>query len=240
MSVKKVVVFNPKGGSGKTTLSTNLASYYSSQGVKTALMDYDMQGSSTYWLSRRPKNLLNIQSIPAYQRSGGMTRSFLMRVESDVQRIIVDSPAGADAMEFRSTLADADAIVIPVLPSDIDIHAVTRSIADLLLRAKVTQRGQRIAVVANRSRKNTLIYRRLELFLHSLDIPFVTTLRDTQNYVRAAEEGIGIFEMKPYLVKPDLETWQPLLQWLEGSQQPRPAKPKVSDSAAQQNHALKT
>lgn len=243
VDIKKVVIFNPKGGSGKTTLSTNLASYYSSQGLKTALMDYDMQGSSTYWLSRRPEHLMSIQSIPAFKQANGMTRSFLLRLEPDVQRVIVDSPAGADVSAFRSTLSDADAILIPVLPSDIDIHAVTRSIADLLLRAKVTQRGQRIAVVANRSRTNTLIYRRLELFLHSLEIPFLTTLRDTQNYVKAAEMGIGIFEMKPYLVKPDLQTWQPLLDWLEGSRaltsDEKPAATKVTTTEDIAQNSLK-
>lgn len=213
--MKKVVVFNPKGGSGKTTLSTNLASYYASQGLQTALMDFDVQGSSTFWLGKRHDDQPSIQSVPAFKQANGMTRSFLLRLEPGTQRVVVDCPASASADAMRATLHDADAILIPVLPSDIDIHAVTRAIADLLLSAKVRQRGQRLAVIANRSRKNTLIYRRLELFLNSLDIPFVTSLRDTQNYVHASEEGVGIFEMKSWQVKPDLATWQPLLDWLE-------------------------
>lgn len=225
--MRKIVVFNPKGGSGKTTLSTNLASYYASQRFKTALMDYDIQGSSTFWLSRRPERCRVIQSIPAYKHTNGVTRSWFLRVGPETQRLIVDSPAGADMMAFKDTLNDADAILIPVLPSDIDIHAVTHSIADLLLRARIGQRSQRIAVVANRSRRNTLVYQRLERFLNSLEIPFVTTLRDTQNYVRAAEEGLGIFEMKSRLVATDLRSWEPLIDWLEA----RPEKQWVCQPA---------
>lgn len=226
--MKKIVVFNPKGGSGKTTLSTNLASYYASNRFKTALMDYDCQGSSTFWLNRRPQQYNEIQSIPAFKKVNGMTRSWFLRLDPGTERVVVDSPAGADIQEFKSTLNDADAILIPVLPSDIDIHAVTHAIADLLLRAKITQRSQRIAVIANRTRKNTLIYKKLEKFLNSLEIPFITTLRDTQNYVHAAEEGVGLFEMKPYRVKQDLNSWEPLISWLE----PNEAKKEIASVIA--------
>jgi len=136
-------------------------------------------------------------------------------VDIGTERLIIDSPAGADLIQFKTTLNDADAIVIPVLPSDIDIHAVTHSIADLLLRARVSKREQRIAVVANRSRKNTVVYRKLEKFLSSLGIPFISTLRDTQNYVKAAEQGLGIFEMKKLNLQKDLLTWKPIIEWVE-------------------------
>jgi len=221
--MQKIVIFNPKGGSGKTTLSTNLASYYASQRYKTALMDYDRQGSSTFWLKRRPPQCHSIQSINAAKPQGGVTRSWQLHVEPGTERVVVDSPAGADANDFRRTLNEADAILIPVLPSDIDIHSVTLAIADLLLRAKINRGSQRIAVIANRSRKNTLVYQRLERFLLSLDIPFVTTLRDTQNYVHAAEQGLGLFEMKSSKVKKDLSSWQPLIDWLDAKLVVQPA-----------------
>ena len=112
----------------------------------------------------------------------------------------------------------ADAIIVPVLPSDIDIHACSRCIADLLLIAKVRRDENRIAVIANRVKRNTLIYQSLMRFLETLRIPVIATLRDSQNYVRAAEQGVGLHEMKKALVAQDLEDWAPLLAWLKAKE----------------------
>jgi chromosome partitioning protein len=112
---------------------------------------------------------------------------------------------------------------VPVLPSDIDIHACSKCIADLLLIAKVRRDENRIGVVANRVKRNTLIYQSLMRFLETLRIPVIATLRDSQNYVRAAEMGVGLHEMKPNAVEQDLEDWRPMLAWLkakEGAWQP--------------------
>jgi chromosome partitioning protein len=209
-----VTVVNSKGGAGKTTLSTNIASYYAKANYKTALIDYDSQGSSTFWLKRRPETAPPIQSIAAYKPDTNVTRSWFLRPEVNTQRVVVDSPSGLDVATFRSNFAQADAIIIPVLPSAIDIHAVSHFIADLLLIAKVNKSDGRMVVVANRARKNTLVYQQLEKFLNSLGITFITTLRDTQNYVRASELGLGIFEIEGATIDRDLETWQPLLTWL--------------------------
>jgi chromosome partitioning protein len=108
----------------------------------------------------------------------------------------------------------AETIIIPVLPSPIDIRAASHFIRDLLLVGKVSRKQTRIAVVANRVRENTRVYHTLEKFLTSLKIPFVTTLRDTQNYIRAEERGLGIFELAPSSVAQDVEQWEPLLKWL--------------------------
>ena len=110
---------------------------------------------------------------------------------------------------------DAQKVIVPVLPSDIDIHAASRCIADLLLVAKIKRAENRIGVIANRVRKNTLMFHSLMRFLEKLEIPVVATIRDSQNYVRAAEQGVGIHEMKPYLVKEDMVQWETLLGWLE-------------------------
>lgn len=211
----RVVVVNPKGGSGKTTVATNLASYYASQNHVTALMDYDTQGSGTYWGSLRDGGLPPIQIVPAFRQPVGMTRSFMLRLPSDVSRVIVDTPAALDLNDFRPTLQQAGAILVPVLPSDVDIHAVSRCIADLLLVAKINRKAERIAVIANRVRRNTLMYQKLEAFLGNLGIPFVATFRDTQNYVKAFEAGRGIFEMELRGLEADRQSWQNLLQWLE-------------------------
>ncbi len=214
---KQVVVLNAKGGSGKTTLSTNLAAYYAKTGLKTALMDYDPQGSATFWLSKRSPELPAIQSIAAYKHAHSVTRSWFLRADSDTQRIVVDSPAGIDLTAFQSILDKAHAILIPVLPSDIDIHAASHCIADLLLIAKQHKRRDRIAVVANRVRKNALVYKKLEQFLQSLGIPFITTLRDTTHYVKAADQGLGIHELSNKRAQVDVDNWQPLVDWLEVS-----------------------
>lgn len=210
-----VTVVNSKGGAGKTTLSTNIASYYAKSNYKTALIDYDSQGSSTFWLKRRPETAPVIQSIAAYKSNINVTRSWFLRPEVNTQRVVTDSPSGLDLATFKNNLSQSDAIIIPVLPSSIDIHAVSHFIADLLLIAKVSKNDGRIAVIANRVRKNTLVYQQLEKFLNSLGIVFITTLRDTQNYVKASEQGLGIFEMEGGTVYKDIETWQPVLTWLE-------------------------
>ena len=112
-----VMVVNSKGGAGKTTLSTNIASYYAKANYKTALIDYDSQGSSTFWLKRRPDKAPPIQSIAAYKPNTNVTRSWFLRPEVNTQRVVVDSPAGLDVATFRNNFAQADAIIIPVLPS---------------------------------------------------------------------------------------------------------------------------
>lgn len=214
-SSQRIVILNSKGGCGKTTLATNLAAYYAHRGFKTALLDYDPQGSATFWLSKRPATRAKIQAIPAYKYSHSVTRSWFLRVEPNTERIIVDSPAGLEMSGFQQLLDKADAILIPVLPSDIDIHAASHCIADLLLVAKQHKRRQRIAVIANRVRKNLLVYQKLERFLTSLGIPFVTTLRDTTLYVQAADQGLGMHELHSYRNRDDLDSWHQLITWLD-------------------------
>ena len=110
---------------------------------------------------------------------------------------------------------DAHKIIVPVLPSDIDIHACSRCIRDLLLVAKIRREDDRLGVVANRIRRNTLTYQSLIRFLQTLGIPIVATIRDSQNYARAAELGIGVHEMKAYVAQEDVDQWTPLVEWLE-------------------------
>jgi chromosome partitioning protein len=212
---RRIVVLNPKGGSGKTTVAINLAAYYASVGLPPALMDFDPQASTTRWLKKRLQDQPPIHGIPAYEKNARVTRTFLLRVPAGTQRVVVDTPAAVAAQDMPELVKGADAILVPVLPSDIDIHAASKCISDLLLVAKVRRSEGRIAVVANRVRRNTVVFDTLMRFLATLQIPVVTTLRDSQNYVRAAELGYGIHEMKPYLVREDTETWQPLIDWIE-------------------------
>ena len=212
--MQKIVLLNPKGGSGKTTLASNLASYFAVSGLKPTLMDLDAQGSSTRWLSKRAKGQAPIHGIAGYERNSRVTRSFALRLPLDTERLVVDTAAALQAQGLPDITRNATAVLVPVLPSDIDIHAATKCISDLLLIAKIRREEQRIAVIANRVKKHTLVYKALMKFLETLNIPVIATLRDSQSYIRAAETGMGIFEMKPYLVREDLDQWAPLLNWL--------------------------
>jgi chromosome partitioning protein len=212
---QKIVVLNTKGGSGKTTIATNLAAYYAWKGQQVALMDLDPQGSSIRWLKQRPADLPAIHPIAAYEKRMGMTRAFALRAPPGTERLIVDTPAALPALQMPETVRDASAIVVPVLPSDIDIHAASRCIADLLLVAKVHRSEKRLVIVANRARRYTKAYQSLMRFLRSLRIPVAAVLRDSQAYVRSAETGMGLHEMKGALLQEDLDTWKPLTEWLD-------------------------
>lgn len=215
--MQKILVINSKGGCGKTTLATNLASYYTSKNLSTALLDFDPQGSSIRWLSQRPKSRPQIfgTHVASRKNNTGVTRAFQMRVPSSTERMIIDAPAGVAQYELIDLIHYADTIIVPVLPSSIDIYAVARFIEELLIVGKVRQKGVNVAVVANRAKKNTITYKSLERFLRTLKLPFITTLRDTQNYVHAAERGIGIFEMWDKRTDTDKTQWRPLLRWLD-------------------------
>jgi chromosome partitioning protein len=177
-------------------------------------MDLDAQGSSTRWLSKRAKGQAPIHGIAGYERNSRVTRSFATRLPLDTERLIVDTAAALESQRLPEITRNATAVLVPVLPSDIDIHAATKCVSDLLLIAKMRREEHRIAVIANRVKKNTLIYKSLLKFLETLHIPVVATLRDSQSYIRAAETGVGIFEMKPYLVREDVDQWLPLIGWL--------------------------
>jgi chromosome partitioning protein len=213
--LNKVVVINPKGGCGKTTLSTNLAACFAKRGPIPAIMDCDPQGSSMTWIERRPASSPAIHGIAAYKRTMQATRSWQLRVPNDTQTLIVDSPASLSHDDLREVTRDASSILVPVLPSSIDIHAASRCIADLLLVAKVDRRDRKLAVVANRTRKNTRSFEKLMRFLDSLGIPIIAVMRDSQNFVHAAEQGIGICEMQPHKVKKDIVELEKIVEWLD-------------------------
>jgi chromosome partitioning protein len=213
--MKRIVVLNPKGGSGKTTLAINLASYYASCQQKPVLMDFDPQGSSVRWVKKRQAAQAPIHVIAAFENDARTTRAFQMRVPPGTTHVIIDTPAALGSARMPDITRDADKVIVPVLPSDIDIHACSRCMRDLLLVAKIRREDDRIGVVANRIRRNTLTYQSLIRFLQTLGIPIITTIRDSQNYVRAAELGIGVHEMKSYIAREDVEQWVPLIDWLE-------------------------
>jgi chromosome partitioning protein len=215
--MQRIVVLNPKGGSGKTTIAINLASYLAARGHRPVLMDFDPQGSSVRWAKKRLPAQAPIEAIAAFEKDSRTTRSFQLRIPDHATHVVVDTPAAIDPRQLPDLTRDAHKILVPVLPSDIDIHTCSRSIGDLLLVAKIRRDENRIGVIANRVRRNTLMYQALIRFLHTLGIPIVAIIRDSQNYVRAAEAGIGVHEMKSYVARQDIEQWGPLVSWLTGA-----------------------
>ena len=215
--MKTVVIINSKGGSGKSTLAVNLAANLALKGQNPAILDLDPQGSSMRWLQNRPADLPEIHGIAGYEKKSTMTRAWQLQPPEGTNPLIVDTPAGLDKNGLAATSRGADAILIPVMPSDIDIHAAVNCIADLLLTTKSDMTQRRIGIIANRVRANTRVYARLERFLRSLDIPLVATFRDSQNYTRSAELGIGINEMPLWQVRKDVGAWKELNSWLDST-----------------------
>ena len=215
-NLNRIVILNPKGGCGKSTLATNIAACYATRGPEPAVMDYDPQGSTMAWLCRRPAQSPVIHGIAAYKQSMQATRSWQLRVPGETVNLIIDSPAGINHEDLRNLTRDSSSILVPVLPSMMDTHAASRIIADLLLVAKINRNERKLAVVANRTRKNTKSFAKLMRFLDSLGIPIIAVLRDSQNFVHAAERGIGINEMQPSRVREDVEQVERIVTWLDG------------------------
>ena len=144
-NLNKIVVLNPKGGCGKSTLVTNLAARYAQQGPTPVVMDFDPQGSSMAWLDRRSPDLPEIHGIAAFKKSMHATRSWQLRIPGNASNVLVDSPASVNHDNLRELTRDATSILVPVLPSSMDIHAASRCIADLLLVAKIDRRDRKLA-----------------------------------------------------------------------------------------------
>ncbi|MBW7929918.1 MAG: ParA family protein [Gammaproteobacteria bacterium] len=213
--MRYIMVLNAKGGCGKSTLATNLASYYATQGKRTVLADFDPQCSALDWLSRRPADRPPIEGVEAHRHG-------LRGVPRNAEVVIIDAPARVHGAELTAMVRHAETIIVPVLPSTIDITAASQFLEKLAEVGRVERRQVRVAVVANRVRDNTLIAGELDEYLDGLKTPYVAKLREAQNYIRAYTRGLGIFELPEYLAWPDWEQWEPLLEWL-GSRRSRPA-----------------
>jgi len=211
--VRTILVLNPKGGCGKSTIATTIAGYFAMQGKNVSLADCDPQCSSSDWLDIRPENLANINNVPV------KNNKLLVPIDTDI--LVLDTPAGIRDQKIANIVRAAQTMVIPILPSPIDMRAAERFLRDLIkLRKKTVSNKIKIATVANRVRENTLAAAKLEDYLEKLQlpngrkIPFMTLLRASQNYVHAAERGMTIFELAPSRTHTDRLQWQPLLKWL--------------------------
>ena len=206
--MRHIMVLNSKGGCGKSTLATNIASYFATEeGASVALADYDPQRSSLDWLARRPEDRPEIVGVAAYEAG-------LRHVPRSADIVVVDAPARSHGKELTDLVKHAETIIVPVLPSTIDMQASTAFIEELRNVGKVQRKQVRIGTVANRVRDNTLIWGDLDEYLTKARVPYIAALREAQNYVRAYTRGLGIFELPEYLAWPDWDEWEPLTAWL--------------------------
>jgi len=205
--MRHIMVLNAKGGCGKSTLATNIASYFATEGAVVALADYDPQRSSLDWLERRPGDRPEIIGVAAFEDG-------LRHVPRGADIVVSDAPARSHGKELTDLVRHAETIVIPVLPSTIDMQATTTFIEELQSVGKVQNKKAKLATVANRVRDNTLIWDDLDEYLTKTRVPYVAALREAQNYVRAYTRGLGIFELPEYLAWPDWDEWEPLTEWL--------------------------
>jgi chromosome partitioning protein len=212
--MRQIIVLNPKGGCGKSTLATNLAAYYASEGKSVALADYDPQRSSLDWLERRPEGYPEITGLAAFDEG-------LRHLPRSADVLVMDAPARSHGSELTSLINHAETILVPVLPSTVDMQAASRFIDELMGVGKVQRKKARIGVVANRVRDNTLIAGDLDEYLDSLKVPYVAWFREAQNYIRAYTRGLGVAELPEYLAWPEWEQWEPLMEWLH-SRRSRP------------------
>lgn len=222
MRTNTTLVINSKGGAGKTTVATNLASYFAANNVPAAIMDYDAQGSSLNWLRQRAPHAAKIHGANAAPQKSGL-RSIGMHVPANVRQLIVDAPAGACGLLLQELLSRAHCILVPVQPSSIDIHATANFVRDLLLNGRLRARNIRLGVVANRVRRASPVYQPLERFLASLGLPFLARLADSEVYVDAAETGTGIFEMELAASAAEREQFMPIVEWVDPESRARAA-----------------
>jgi len=204
--MKAILIANPKGGSGKTTLSTNIAGYLAARGQRVAILDLDRQKSATQWLANRPVHLPAIELMHA-------------EVEKNmpVDWLVIDSPAGLHGKNLEHALKLVHKVIVPIAPSAFDIQA-SREFLEVLHHEKTVRKGKIFVGVAGmRMDPRTRAALTLEQFLKGLDLPILAYLREAQVYVNAAFEGKTLFDLPPSLAQRELEQWAYLLNWLERS-----------------------
>jgi chromosome partitioning protein len=203
-----IVVANPKGGVGKSTLSTNLAGYFASQGHGVLLGDIDRQQSARSWLSIRPPEA---RPIATWE----INEDFVAKPPKGTSHVVLDTPAGLHGWRLNDALKLADKMLVPVQPSIFDILA-TQDFLRRLAEEKAVRQGEiDVGIVGMRVNARTRSAEQLQRFIEGLKLPMLGYLRDTQNYVQLAAHGLTLWDIAPSRVQRDLEQWQPVLDWVE-------------------------
>jgi len=201
-----VVVANPKGGVGKSTVATNIAGYYASQGHAVMLGDADRQQSSRLWLGLRPAGA---RPIASWDVGDGQ----VAKPPKGTTHVVLDTPAGLHGKQLRDLMRSGTKVVVPLAPSVFDIFA-TRAFLDELAEHRKAS-GLQVAIVGTRVDSRTIAAEQLDAFVKALGLPVLAELRPTQNYVYLAARGLTLFDVAPSRVERDLEQWAGLCRWLD-------------------------
>jgi chromosome partitioning protein len=202
-----IIVANPKGGTGKTTLATNIAGWLAGKKQRVVLADFDIQRSSAEWLKRRPELLPKIAGWTPDQDKKVLQ-------DADPQWLIIDLPAGIHGETLRDAVRRAEVLLVPVSPSAFDMDATKSFLAKLAEYKAVKEGAIHIGLVGMRVDSRTRSAQELEEFLKAHDFPYVTNLRDTQVYVHAARDGLTVFDMPRSRAEHDWEQWRTLTRWI--------------------------
>ena len=200
-----IVVANPKGGVGKSTLATQISGFLASQGKSVTLGDLDRQQSSRQWLDIRPAHLPRIQPWE-------ITRDQVARPAKGATDAVIDTPAGLHGARLDTAIKAADIVVVPLQPSLFDMQATHAFLRELREHKRASR--LRVGLVGMRVKEHTIALERFQEFVATLGIPLITTLRDTQNYVHLAAHGLTLFDVAPGKVERDLAQFAPLARWL--------------------------
>lgn len=203
-----IAIINPKGGVGKSTLATNIAGYWASQGYATALGDLDPQQSSHSWLHFRPKHVTPI--IPWI-----IEDPYKIKLPKDSTHAVLDTPAGLHGKALKAVLKQADKVLLPLQPSVFDMFATRTFLEELEAYKKLDKID--VALLGMRVKEHTVSMQRLRQFCQGLSFAVLGTLRDTQNYIHLAAQGLTLFDVSPVQMQRDLEQWQPICDWLDGA-----------------------
>ncbi len=203
--MQTIVVANPKGGSGKTTLATNVAGWLAGKRRGVVLRDLDPQHSATEWLKRRP---------PLFPSIAGLARGVKGTREPEHDWRVIDTPAGLHGEDLREAVGRADVMLVPLTPSAFDMGA-TRHFLGAIQDHKAIRKGElALGIVAMRVDPRTHSAAELDAFLDEFDFPVVTHLRDTQVYVHCARDGASVFDLPRSRGEQDWEQWKPLTRWI--------------------------
>jgi len=214
---RRILIVNGKGGCGKTTIATNLAVAYTCQGPHVALLDNDPQASSTHWASLRDEALPQVTIIAKHERPNMyQTESYHHRLPPDTEVVVIDGNSNARGRDLEALLRQTDVILIPMLPSSIDIRAGERFITELLTHRIYRAAPRPVGVIANRIQPNTETHEKLMHFLECLDVPVVAQFRDSPVYTDAVETGTGVVDMREIrAARKETAQWKQLIRWID-------------------------
>lgn len=228
-NARRILIVNGKGGCGKTTIATNLAVAYANRGHNVSLVDNDPQAASTFWGSLRDDSLPPINVVPAHAKAHMYeTQAFHDRVAPHTTRVIVDGASNTRDRDLEDLMRQVDVVLIPILPSAIDMHVGERFITELLTHRAYRSAPRPVAVIANRVQPNTETHQKLDHFLSCLNIPWIATFRDSPIYTEAAESGQGVVDMRDCrAARKETANWWKLADWVDA--QEKHAKVTVRD-----------